>query len=180
MKTKRVYAALLLTTGVSGIAIACGAMLPLPIPPVPVPISQLDLGQAAFAGFSDNAGYAAAMKKLDALGRAAMGDSAWRANSYGGMFAYSVTLLGVTGVNSIYVEKGCDQTFLDNVPHTGGGGGGGGIGGIGEGCNSGGQDYGIIGYTVISVPWTVCSPFECSSGTYYEYSAQYGQIAGDC
>lgn len=178
MKTRMACAALFLVVGVSGIATACGDMLPLPIPPVPVPISKMDLIRAASAGYSANAGYAAAMKKLDALGREAVGSSAWHANSYGGEFSYSVTMAGVTGVNAIYVEKSCNQDFIDNVVQTGAGGGGG--SGISQdGCDSS-PSYGIVGFTETSIPWSVCTPDGCTSGTYYEFEAQYGQIAGSC
>lgn len=179
MKTKMVCAALFLTIGASGIVIACGNMLPRPIPPVPVPISTVDLTRAALSGHYANAGYPAAMKKLDSFGRAAVGDSAWCENSCGGRFSYSVTIAGATGVNDIYVEKGCNQVFMDNVASTGGGGGGS-IGSIGQGGCDSGPDYGIVGYTETSTPWTVCTPDGCASGTYYEYAAEYGQITGDC
>jgi hypothetical protein len=139
----------------------------------------MDLARAALAGYSNNSGYAAAMKKLDALGRAAVGSSAWRANSYGGNFAYSVTIAGATGVNNIYVEKSCNQDFIDNVDHTGASGGGGGGGISQDGCDSS-PSYGIVGYIETSIPWTVCTPDGCTGGTYYEYEAQYGQITSNC
>lgn len=175
MKAKMVFSSLFL----SGIAIACGAMLPLPIPPVPINISATDLMRATLLGYSANAGYAAAMKKLDTLGQSAVGASAWLANSYGGEIIYSVSLAGVTGANTMYVEKGCNKNFVDNVPRSGSGGGGGSID-MGGGCNGSSPDYGIVGYTETSQPWTVCTPDGCSSGAYYEYEVQYGLITGDC
>lgn len=180
MKTKVILGALVLTASVSGIAIACSGVLPLPIPPVPISISQTDLAIATLQGYSANAGYAAAMKKIDTLGRAAVGKSAWHSNSYAGEITYSVTLAGVTGANTMYVEKGCDRDFIDNAPRTGGGGGGGGGSISQNGCDSPAGTYGIIGYVETSVPWSTCTPDGCSSGTYHEYELQYGFMSGVC
>ena len=79
MKTKLISIAMVLVTGATGITFACNDPLPLPIPPVPVTVSMMDITRAQLAGFGTNSAFAAAIKKLDAPGRAAVGADAWRA-----------------------------------------------------------------------------------------------------
>lgn len=179
MKSKKFSAVLLFTVGLSGVAIGCSGAVPLPIPATIVTVTTFDLGRAALAGYRTYSGLAAAMKKLDALGKAAVGDAKWRATSYSGRLTYGYKLgAGPAGYNNIPVNKGCDETFLDTVERDGGsvGGGGGGIGGIGGGgCD---VTSGIIGFIVTTIPWQVCTDTGCTSGTYQELSAQFGQIGG--
>lgn len=167
MKTKTtVLTAMFLATSV---AVACGEALPLPIPPVPIKLGLTDLARAALQGYQTNAGYAAAMMKLDSLGKQAVGEDKRYANSYGGYFTYSVS----GGANTMYVEKSCDQYFIDNAPKTEESLGGGGAIGCGGTAS---VDYGIVGWSQQTRTYTVCTAGVCSTGTYTEVIPIYGNL----
>lgn len=158
---------------ISGVALACGDALPLPFPPIPVKISFAEMAKAVLNGYTTRPGYAAAMKKVDELGSAAVGQAVWHANEYMGYFTYSVNGYGA---NIVLVDKMCDSNAVDNVAMDTDAGGAGGAGG---GSNRGGGYTGIVGFTAVVRTWSTDANGLMNYGTYIEYVPIYGIITNE-